>query len=195
MTDSLHLKLRQACLTAHGSIEATYPFNSLTKHDISASEMAFILSTMYQVHASLSQYLAANLKTHHLSKFVHPACRIKELQSDLAGLAIKPADSLLSIALPKSIASSIGMLYVLMGSTLGGAFIAKSLAKCSDAKVRAAVHFFAGDADNRGKRWATFTRALDAFNYSVDEENLAIAGALYTFDLIQQQFIATKEAT
>lgn len=192
MTNSLHHNLRQGCLAAHEAIECSYPFNRLVRNDITKSEMTNILSTLYQVHTNLSEFLYANLKAHYFYEFIDHACRIKELRKDIDCLATNPTSSFLPINLPNSTASSIGVLYVLMGSTLGGALIAKSLAKCTDENVKLAIHFFGGGAENRGIYWANFIEALRTFTFDIDEERLAIEGAVYTFSFIQEQFIKER---
>jgi heme oxygenase len=78
------------------------------------------------------------------------------------------------------VATALGAMYVLEGSTLGGSIIVKMLMQRLELHDESAVQFFSGYGEKSGAMWASFIRVLD--NYTADKP-------------IQQQIAATASAT
>ncbi len=74
-------------------------------------------------------------------------------------------------------ADRLGALYVVEGSTLGGAFIAKALER-SAADAR---RFFRGHRGDHGRLWRNLVKALDRLDDIPEEADLAERAALSTF--------------
>ena len=79
----------------------------------------------------------------------------------------------------------LGALYVVEGSTLGGAFIAKALA----ASAANARRFFSGHGAGHGRLWRNLVKALDRLDDVPDEADFAERAALSTFAAFERWMI------
>jgi heme oxygenase (biliverdin-IX-beta and delta-forming) len=106
------------------------------------------------------------------------------LLADLAELGVELGDIRLASRLPAvaDFARALGALYVLEGSTLGGQFLVKQLARNVE---RLPASFFSGAGANTGALWSTFCGFAEEKVGLVDDGiALACEGALQTFDAL-----------
>lgn len=105
--------------------------------------------------------------------------RLAALEQDFAdlGLAV-PADAEFGPALPR--AQALGWLYVVEGSNMGAAFLAKEALKIGLSDEFGARHL-AGHPQGRGLHWRNFTAALDAVELTEAEDAAAQAAAADAF--------------
>ncbi len=75
----------------------------------------------------------------------------------------------------------VGVLYVLEGSRLGGAVLARDYARCLGVP-HGTLLSFGGSGARIGARWERFTAALDALPAGTDEVSAVVRGAVACFD-------------
>lgn len=118
--------------------------------------------------------------------------RFAEVERDFAdlGLALPDADEdAPRLPLPEA----LGWLYVVEGSNMGAAILAKEAVKLGLSDEFGARHL-AGHADGRGLHWRRFTAGLDAATLTPEEdlraEAAAVAAFAHVLDLAGQELKA-----
>src|SRR5208283_5357264 len=81
-----------------------------------------------------------------------------------------------------SLAALLGALYVLEGSTLGGAQIARALKGRIGGETEEGRRFFLGHGDRHGAMWAEFVERLEVLSEDSDEADQATDAAVATFE-------------
>lgn len=79
---------------------------------------------------------------------------------------------------------SIGAQYVLMGSKLGAAVIAKQLENCNNLS-NARHHFYRKPNSTEAKRWPQFMDYLKSQKFTENQKNDVINGVMKTFELFK----------
>jgi heme oxygenase len=118
--------------------------------------------------------------------------RLIEVERDFADLGLSvPEDAERAPSLP--VPEALGWLYVMEGSNMGAAILAKEAVKLGLSDDFGARHL-AGHAEGRGLHWRRFTAALDAVALTPDEDLRAQAGAVaafsYVLELVGQELDA-----
>lgn len=144
-------------------------------------EYSKLLSMFYGYYAPLEKMLSAFLNDDLIpfySKRRNAAALAKDLNNSGAETAaVEICDDLPMI---DNIASALGVMYVLEGSTLGGVHIAKML----EAQLSLSgnqLTFFKGYGDNNKTMWMAFTEALDGYGKEADKIEI-ITAAQETFE-------------
>ncbi|WP_029354893.1 biliverdin-producing heme oxygenase [Bosea sp. 117] len=104
--------------------------------------------------------------------------RLDALEQDFADLGLAPPAVAFGPRLP--IAEALGWLYVVEGSNMGAAFLAKEATKLGFSDAFGARHL-AGHPEGRGLHWRRFTAALDAVELTPDEDVRAAQAAADAF--------------
>jgi len=169
--------LRALTAPAHERVDAAFSHLSLTdptgyRRFLHAHQM--ILPECERV---LAESGAADLLPDWPSRVRAPA-----LAADIATVGGMPAPGIARLA-PLSPAGVWGMLYVLEGSRLGGAVLARRVQDNPDPLCRAATRYL---RHGEGLRlWPGFVAALEAAPVVQDDPDTVIASALAAFDLFE----------
>lgn len=171
------MDLRAATASSHERVDAAFSEFSLNDH---AGYSAFLAAHHYVLpgcERALAAFGAVDMLADWAQRVRTPA-----LLLDMAEVGVKAADSMPSLVQP-SAAEAFGMLYVLEGSRLGGAVLAKRLTTNPDARCRNATRYLMhGD----GMRfWPSFVAALEASDTVHDNMDAVTAGAIATFALFE----------
>ncbi|QIB36369.1 biliverdin-producing heme oxygenase [Ancylobacter pratisalsi] len=114
--------------------------------------------------------------------------RLAALEQDFADLGLSLPEAAFGPELPK--AEALGWLYVVEGSNMGAAFLAKDAARIGFSDTFGARHL-AGHAEGRGLHWRRFTTALDTVDLTEEEDKRAQAAAALAFEhvyrLVEQE--------
>lgn len=112
-----------------------------------------------------------------------PRLRLRLVERDLAALGGAPVVATATAYAPRSLAEAIGALYVLEGSTLGGRFIERTLARTLGIDPSSGAAYFHGHGETTGAMWKEFKARADAW-CGDDESRYAAAlhGATKTFE-------------
>lgn len=81
---------------------------------------------------------------------------------------------------------ALGAMYVLEGSTLGGAVISRMLTRDASLGLECGLRFFDYYGEERITMWQSFKAALDAMPASAEEQDDTIATARDTFERFRQ---------
>ncbi len=141
--------------------------------------LAVLAAPLHLLETRLAEYLAR----HGLETTCPP--RLPLLLQDLAGLGREAIETACAPPEPDSDSYRLGILYVLEGSHLGGAVIAKHLARCLPDAPR--QYFFS--SGNPLPRWQAFWRHAGGLNDCCNLPEI-IAGAMDTFAFYAQHFNA-----
>lgn len=114
------------------------------------------------------------------------------LANDLKALGTTLPVLATGIALPtiENNLQTIGAMYVMEGSTLGGKFIAKMISKQLNMEDAPGVSFFKGYGEATESMWQKFKESIDALPITATEEAIVITSANNTFLQFSQWFDA-----
>lgn len=173
-------RLKRETATIHARMEREI---GLADARLSLPRYIFLLARLYGFHAAWEPTVARALGD---DAFWAPRQRLPLLAADLAAFGFSPADIAALPACPRlppldTPARAMGSLYVLEGSRLGGAAVARNLERALRVADRRGYAYFAADGDAVADRWRTFLGRLEA---SAAPDNAAeiVAAAVATFD-------------
>lgn len=177
-------RLKAATSAAHEQVDhavmAAAPFANPESY-------ARFLRFQYRLHRHVEP-LYADEALQSLLPELSARSRLKALEQDFADLGLAPPAAAFGPLLPKG--EALGWLYVVEGSNMGAAFLAKDAAKIGFSDVHGARHL-AAHSEGRGLHWRRFTAALDAAELN-EAEDLAAQGAAaaafaHVLDLVKQE--------
>lgn len=180
--------LRSGTRDLHQRLEAQPLFSGLLSAEVSRDDYVQALSALHSLYAGLETELMRSLQQ-HAPTYPYIA-RLPLLQQDLAYLGSAPVlNPGLQPAVMDSMATTLGTLYVIEGSMLGGKLLKSHLhSRLCDA-VAGALAFYGLDGNIEG-HWVV-TQALLRGNLStLDAIEQAVAAARQTFLL----FISVSQA-
>lgn len=163
-------KLKKETRSLHDEVEAAMGSEELMRDDFSKERYKLLLQNLWQAHSALEP---AVLQHERIAR--HPELEVerrlhkrKLLAEDLAELSAEPGEPMPVIDLP-TLPQAWGAMYVLEGSSLGGAMIYKHLKKLNwDVQ---AFRFYNCYGKDTGKLWSRFKTILQQENEPA-EENL-----------------------
>ncbi len=122
-----------------------------------------------------------------------PAVRASPRSSAISPISALPLPDASEAAPRLPLPEALGWLYVVEGSNMGAAILAKEAVRLGLSDEFGARHL-AGHADGRGLHWRRFTAALDAVALTPDEdlraEAAAVAAFAHVLDLVGQELDA-----
>lgn len=186
---TLRSRLKHHTATAHEALQASPLVKRLLEPNLTWPEYRNLLGRYYSFLEPLANRLRDHAAGSPWATFVEPALRLDELRRDLRIAAVAPD------ALPQTDPGwlqpeppvTAGVLYVLLGSTLGGKLIARALAQSLRLTPESGCAYFAGVAADQAGSWRRFLDQLEQQPWSAaDQEQLQIA-ALHTFQHLQRQ--------
>lgn len=179
-------RLKAATTEAHEVVDNTVmsaqPFASRANYER-------FLRFQYRLHRHVEPLYAAAAFQPLLPELADRS-RLDAIEQDFAdlGLTLPAAEE----GPERPLAEALGWLYVVEGSNMGAAFLAKDAAKIGFSSEFGARHL-AGHAEGRGLHWRRFTAGLDAVELAPDQEREAEAAATAAFNhvlaLVRQEML------
>lgn len=183
--DGLLQRLRAETAEAHARLEAEVGLEHIT-----ASPAAYraLLCRFRGFHAAWEPRATALLGGRAI---LAERLRLHLLDADLAVLGLSPAEiAALPVCRPlmplDRPAQALGTLYVMEGSTLGGAVIAAELGRRLGHLPGHGCSYFAAHGPRRGAMWQAFRAALPAEPEAAAEPDAILASAVATFAVLQR---------
>ncbi|MBS9478321.1 biliverdin-producing heme oxygenase [Ancylobacter radicis] len=184
--DSRAKRFKAATTAAHEMVDTTVmgakPFASRENYER-------FLRFQYRLHRHVEPLYAAP-ELQDLLPGLADRSRLDPLEQDFADLGLTLPEAGFGPVLPK--AEALGWLYVVEGSNMGAAFLAKDAARIGFSSAFGARHL-AGHADGRGLHWRRFTAGLDAVDLTEAEEREAEAAATAAFnhvlEIVRQEML------
>ena len=119
----MRARLREATKSAHRALDHHPLLASLARDGLTLATYARALAALHAPHAALEALLAAAIPAADFPPRHH------DLATDLAELGVAPYPLYADLPAAPDAARRIGVLYVIEGSNLGGAVIARRLAE------------------------------------------------------------------
>ena len=190
--------LRGATAGAHAALERTQLMSAMADGSASPDAYAHYLLLQYRLHVPLEAALRplreADWRARRLVKSDWLRADLQALGLDRpdAGPVADLADAALADDLPPDdAASSLGIEYVLEGSTLGLRVVRQRFSEVHPARG-AAGRFLAGYGESTGAHWKEFVQRLEAA--PPGQWAAAARAALATFELFDRIFAAAAAA-
>lgn len=174
---SVRFDLRGATASAHERVDAAFGGLSLTDPVGYASFLQAHHAVLPACEAALAASGTAGLLADWPSRV-----RTSALRADLTAIGVLPQPVTVKLAL-LSPAAAFGMMYVLEGSRLGGAVLARRLLMNPDQRCRGAARYLR-HGEGLGL-WPRFVRALEASPHVREDPEAVLASALHTFGLFE----------
>ena len=178
--------LRRSTKRLHQDLHVHPLLRDLVSDELTISSYRRIIEAFYGFYQPLEpRVIAAATKMSCLAEYDH-AIRTSWLEQDLVCLGYSMAD-IANLACyeefpPLSTRGSLaGCLYVIQGSTLGGATVVGSLAKNEKLKAVRAAHFFRGYGERTIPSWQHACRFIESTCHSMTETHAAIESARCVF--------------
>ncbi|QIJ76682.1 biliverdin-producing heme oxygenase [Methylobacterium sp. CLZ] len=182
MSDSLHARLRGATAAAHEALERDLDWEARVATLPGYREL---LAGLRGFHAAYEPVIGVALAD---PPFFDPRRRLPSLDADLHALDGTAPDTLPAPAAPRLAGpgAALGALYVLEGSTLGGAVIGRHVARLHGAGVPLA--YYAGRGRETGPLWRSFRERLDGL--PEEQAAAAFAAGIATFEAMRRWLVA-----
>ncbi|MCB0632350.1 MAG: biliverdin-producing heme oxygenase [Lewinella sp.] len=154
--------LREQTQLLHRQTEALVNGAAIMQGNLSPAQYRELIQKNEFLHRQLEPLLFQLLSQYDLTEFhsfLHP--RLTALEADLELLALSPASYALSAPQLSNASQTLGGLYVLLGSYLGGRVIHKALRENPHLNQITTFHFFSAGRLFPSREWPRFCSMLD----------------------------------
>jgi heme oxygenase (biliverdin-IX-beta and delta-forming) len=186
-SSSLRALLRAATTAAHERMHAHAGFAAAAAGTIGVRDYRRLLARVYGFHRPFEAAAREAAASSGCDFDVEGCARLPALLADLKMLGLdSEAIARLPLWAPSyslaSEAALLGALYVLEGSTLGGAQIARALQGVVGDEAGDGRRFFLGRGDQRSSMWRDFLARLESLSEDPKSSEQAIGAAVATFE-------------
>ncbi len=192
----LRAHLRETTRDVHERMHTHPGFSAAASGKIAMSSYRDLLARLYGFHRAFERDFDKAPAEMASSIALRSRARSSALALDLAelGLAESPAALPLCETVPRLETEPqwLGALYVLEGSTLGGATIARALQVAGFSGRQR--HFFEAYGDRRGEMWRLFIARLETHAGDIDAAASAENTARSVFDAFEQWMANWRDA-
>ena len=180
--------LKRHTAAAHEALQASPSAGRLLAADLTWPEYRDLLGRYYGFLEPLGQRWRSHPVGSPWAAFVKPALRLEELRRDLqmAGADLNTLPLADAAWVQTEPPFTVGVIYVLLGSTLGGKLIARSLTQSLGLTTDRGCAYFAGSAD--AGSWRRFLEELELYPWSEADLELLQTAALHTFAQLHRWF-------
>jgi heme oxygenase (biliverdin-IX-beta and delta-forming) len=183
---AMRWRLRTATATAHERMHAHAGFGAAAAGTIEAPDYRRLLMRLYGFHRPFEDVARSAVDVFQIDLDMSVRARSPLLLADLQTVGFDPhAAAILPLWRPSvrlvSKGSLLGALYVLEGSTLGGAQIARALKDRVGNGLGKALLFFVGRGERQGAMWRELLEELESLREDDEEAMQAEDAAVTTF--------------
>jgi heme oxygenase len=185
-------KLKSHSAAAHKKLENLSVSASILSPDMKIEDYCYYLSLMHDVHKSTEEIIFPILI--NVIADLQERKKTYLIESDHSYLKYKKQEPVLIFKYKLlNIPFSLGILYVIEGSSLGGRYILKNAEKIPGLDKQKGVSYFTGYGHQTGIYWKTFTNLLQEYEHQNNCSEEIIEGAVYAFDCIYNHFQSTVQ--
>ncbi|NUY82136.1 biliverdin-producing heme oxygenase [Flavobacterium sp. MAH-1] len=191
MTETIHPAsfveaLRNETSIAHKKLEQLPVSAAILSRDVTTSDYGRYLRLMHDVVSSLERNVHP-LISDVISDIDHRK-KADHLKRDLHTIGFEPSENTNDpfIQADLTVPLSLGIAYVVEGSTLGGRFILKNIQQTLGFDENSGATYFAGYGNKTGSMWKTFLEQLTQYATQNSCEKDVIAGANFAFAAIHE---------
>ncbi len=176
MTESLMQRLKQTTAEEHDRMEVL-----MQQSGAFASQDNYAQFTLSQYYFQKDvEHLYEDSKVQQLIPDLDVRGRSDAALQDLADLGVQPQQSDIATH-TVNFPQSLGWIYVSEGSTLGAAFLLKEAQAKFGFNAEFGARNLAAYPEGRGLVWKRFKQTLDEANFSSEDQQLIIEGAMQGF--------------
>lgn len=194
----LRERLRTETRAEHQAIERAL---DLMRPDFSLDDYRALLLRHYGFHLPFERMLESLAREGlSIARFYQDERRKAAwLAEDLRALGVESMDDAACVpverlqAMYRDRARLLGAVYVIEGSMLGGAVLARRFAASFDLSTGRGLRFFTGYGDLAGRKWNETLRLLQSPETARLPSCEVVAGARATFLLLSEQLTGTEE--
>lgn len=187
-------RLKEETAQAHRETEQFSRGEEIMSKRLTQEGYIDILLKNYQLHRHFEPALLAMEGLNELfDGQLGERMRTNSLQGDLEAMKAEPQLFEGELPMPETIAQALGCMYVLEGSTLGGAVILRQLQQIPELNELAAFSFYGFYGKELGKKWQEFGVILTNFAQDAEKEEEVVAFAKTTFEAARAIFSQTIE--
>ncbi|BBH53031.1 biliverdin-producing heme oxygenase [Fluviispira sanaruensis] len=186
---NIHEMIKSATQPLHERVEI---LNPLSKKVPSLDDYTLYLKCFLQFIEPIENKLIEFYSEFTYTKSDYSLKRSILIKNDLENLGIINIKLKSNIKMPVliSAANSLGVLYVLEGSNLGGQFLYKKLKAIHGDKISNSLSFLQGNGTDTFKYWQAFLAFMQEYSDKHPSENEAIIqSAIETFACFEQIFL------
>lgn len=178
---TLHHHLRQATKQPHHALDHHPLLAPLLRSDLTAVQYGNALAALHGIARAAEDGILTFLEQHPPLFDYQSRRKVWALNADLAALGREPIALTAPFPMPHSVASLIGVLYAIEGSTQGGLMIARLLEALPIAPLPTAYFRIYGETSNQ--KWQEFLQFANHLHHR-EEIDTATATAVSAFDAI-----------
>ncbi len=184
-------RLKAETRVDHEETEKSVGSDRIMSGTLTRDQYEDILLKQYMIHADLEQKLQRIKDLTEWSELEFELRKkISLLNFDLQLLGVNPKEnhSVTFDFSPSNLAQGIGCLYVLEGSTLGGAVIKRKLESIPEIADTKALQFYGAYGENLGMMWKKFIACLDQLDAQPEIHDEVVESARQTFKVVKEAF-------
>ena len=187
------IRLKTETLQSHTDLEQHPNLIAMGEGEMTLAGYADVLSRFYPFWAAVEEkaYNRADVKS------VLPDIESRKLSAnllaDLKALNKQSAPTYTKIDWVDDLASAMGTIYVIEGSTLGGRVIVKRVMEQLKLTPENGCSYYFGYGAETGAKWKGFMDGLAACNFTDSEQDKVVAAATKTFDALNEWMGADLE--
>ncbi len=193
------LRLKTETKPYHESVEQFAHSNKIMDHTLSLDQYRELIISQYQLHQALEDRMAQVLSPAQKTELEFDQRRKIDFLAQDMGLVApdslhENAAELVAQYQITDLYDALGAMYVLEGSTLGGAVIRRELAKNPNiANQVADFHYYGCYGSLIGERWKNFLGLLNAWADTDEKQDAVVQKAKDTFKLFER-LLAQRQA-
>jgi heme oxygenase (biliverdin-IX-beta and delta-forming) len=186
-------RLKAETAQLHRETEQVSHGDKIMSGRLTPADYTEIIEKNYIMHALVEKALAAYAPLQTIGNLnIDKRYKTESLEKDL---------NLLGKALPSvpameinihSVEEALGMMYVLEGATLGGAYILKALQRTESMKDIQEYNYYGVYGEMIGPNWKAFQQVLLDTITTKEQEDKTIAAASKAFELFKQIFTGSQ---
>lgn len=186
--------LRNGTQTFHKELEETAVFSLLINSDVSVDNYRLALQVLNQIYSAVEPALLLSLKLNQVSYEYLP--RLPLLRQDLAALSVTITPELersSEINNLLNLPETLGVLYIVEGSTLGGQILLRHLKDKLGESVNNAFSFYTLDGNLTHQHWVKVQALLRTHLVTVDavEQSIEMARKVFRLFIAHSLMIQT----
>lgn len=187
--------LKEETKAEHEQVEAVSYSTNIMDGSLSLAQYKTIITANYLFNKLVEENVHNIIQSKELGSRFDIVNRQKThlLLKDIELLGIDISELGYPVIHIDSIEVALGYLYVAEGSTLGGAVIARTLAKNQNLANVAAYHFYGCYGEQTGPMWKNFIIATEATAGMLNNNEAIVAGAKQAFATFGQCLAIAKE--
>lgn len=176
---SLSSDLKKRTRTLHEKVEDRMMSRQMLQAGFTMQQYLDILRIQLYFYARHEELVFKAASSILPSEVLDDRMKFNKLVMDAADLELElPA---MTTGIDKKPGESLGWLYVMEGSMLGGQVIVRSLMKNNEIRKSGAVRFYRGYGEQTGTKWLEFKNAIDELEVDPAERSEVLEGAIDAF--------------